>query len=532
MTTHARLELNGPISAGFDEILTPDALEFVAELEHRFGPRRRELLEARARRRARLRAGEMLDFLPDTAEIRAGDWTVAPAPPDLDQRWVEITGPTDRKMTINALNSGADGFMADFEDANAPTWHNMVDGHRNLRDAIDGTITYRDSDGRAYALVEHPATLLIRPRGWHLSERHLLVDSGPISASLFDFGLYVFHCARRLVRKGSGPYFYLPKMESHLEARLWNDVFGFAQDAMGIPRGTIKATVLIETLPAAFEMDEILYELREHSAGLNAGRWDYIFSAIKCFPDRPEMVLPDRVDVTMTVPFMRAYTELLAATCHRRGAHAMGGMSALIPSRKGEDEANEKALDGVRNDKEREVSQGYDGTWVAHPDLVPVAREVFEQGLNGSPNQVDRRRDDVHVTAGELLDLAATPGHITEKGLRTDVNVGFQYISFWLTGRGAAAINSMMEDAATAEISRSQIWQWVHHGVQLEEGPTVTRELVRQILDEETAKIREAVGDEVWRAGRPEETREIFEGVALSTELIEFLTIPAYEYLD
>jgi len=512
MTTHARLELNGPISAGFDEILTPDALEFVAELEHRFGPRRRELLEARARRRARLRAGEMLDFLPDTAEIRAGDWTVAPAPPDLDQRWVEITGPTDRKMTINALNSGADGFMADFEDANAPTWHNMVDGHRNLRDAIDGTITYRDSDGRAYALVEHPATLLIRPRGWHLSERHLLVDSGPISASLFDFGLYVFHCARRLVRKGSGPYFYLPKMESHLEARLWNDVFGFAQDAMGIPRGTIKATVLIETLPAAFEMDEILYELREHSAGLNAGRWDYIFSAIKCFPDRPEMVLPDRVDVTMTVPFMRAYTELLAATCHRRGAHAMGGMSALIPSRKGEDEANEKALDGVRNDKEREVSQGYDGTWVAHPDLVPVAREVFEQGLNGSPNQVDRRRDDVHVTAGELLDLAATPGHITEKGLRTDVNVGFQYISFWLTGRGAAAINSMMEDAATAEISRSQIWQWVHHGVQLEEGPTVTRELVRQILDEET--------------------REIFEGVALSTELIEFLTIPAYEYLD
>ena len=532
MTTHAKLELNGPMEAGFDEVLTPDALEFVAELEHRFGPRRRELLEARARRRARLRAGEMLDFLPDTAEIRAGDWTVAPAPPDLDQRWVEITGPTDRKMTINALNSGADGFMADFEDANAPTWHNMVDGHRNLRDAIDGTITYRDSDGRAYALVEHPATLLIRPRGWHLSERHLLVDSGPISASLFDFGLYVFHCARRLVRKGSGPYFYLPKMESHLEARMWNDVFGFAQDAMGIPRGTIKATVLIETLPAAFEMDEILYELREHSAGLNAGRWDYIFSAIKCFPDRPEMVLPDRVDVTMTVPFMRAYTELLAATCHRRGAHAMGGMSALIPSRKGEDEANEKALDGVRNDKEREVSQGYDGTWVAHPDLVPVAREVFEQGLNGSPNQVDRRRDDVHVTAGELLDLAATPGHITEKGLRTDVNVGFQYISFWLTGRGAAAINSMMEDAATAEISRSQIWQWVHHGVQLEEGPTVTRELVRQILDEETAKIREAVGDEVWRAGRPEETREIFEGVALSTELIEFLTIPAYEYLD
>jgi malate synthase len=532
MTTHARLELNGPVAAGFDEILTPDALEFVAELQQRFGPRRRELLEARARRRARLRAGEMLDFLPDTREIREADWAVAPAPPPLQQRWVEITGPTDRKMVINALNSGADGFMADFEDANAPTWHNMVDGHRNLRDAIDGTITYRDSDGRRYELGEHPATLLVRPRGWHLPERHLLVDSEPVSASLFDFGLYVFHCARPLVRKGDGPYFYLPKMESHLEARLWNDVFLLSQELLGIPQGTIKATVLIETLPAAFEMDEILYELREHSAGLNAGRWDYIFSSIKCFPDRPEMVLPDRADVTMTVPFTRAYTELLAATCHRRGAHAMGGMSALIPSRKGADEANEKALDGVRRDKEREVSQGYDGTWVAHPDLVPVAREVFEQGLNGQPNQLSRRREDVHVSAPELLDLGATPGHITEKGLRTDVNVGFQYISFWLTGRGAAGINSMMEDAATAEISRSQIWQWIHHGVSLEEGPTVTRELVRQILDEETAKIRESVGDDVWRAGRPEETREIFESVALSEELIEFLTLVAYEYLD
>jgi malate synthase len=532
MTTHARLELNGPMEARFDEILTPDALEFVAELERRFGPRRRELLEARAARRARLRAGELLDFLPDTREIREGDWAVAPAPPDMQRRWVEITGPTDRKMTINALNSGADGFMADFEDANAPTWHNMVDGHRNLRDAIDGTITYRDSDGRSYKLEENPATLLVRPRGWHLVERHLLVDSEPVSGSLFDFGLYFFHCARRLLLSGSGPYFYLPKMESHLEARLWNDVFAFAEECLGIARGTIKATVLIETLPAAFEMDEILYELREHSAGLNAGRWDYIFSSIKCFPDRPEMVLPDRVDVTMTVPFMRAYTELLAATCHRRGAHAMGGMAALIPSRKGDQEANEKALEGVRKDKEREVSQGYDGTWVAHPDLVPVAREVFETGLDGRPNQLDRQRDDVHVTAGELLDLAATPGHITEKGLRTDVNVGFQYISFWLTGRGAAAINSLMEDAATAEISRSQIWQWIRHGVQLQEGPTVTRELVRQILDEETSKIREAVGDEIWQAGRPKETREIFEGVALSEELIEFLTIPAYRYLD
>jgi malate synthase len=532
MTTHARLELKGPMQAGFEEVLTPDALEFVAELERRFGPRRRELLEARARRRERLRSGEMLDFLPDTREIRESEWTVAPVPPDMQQRWVEITGPTDRKMTINALNSGADGFMADFEDANSPTWHNMVAGHRNLRDAVDGTITYRDSDGGSYQLGEDRATLLVRPRGWHLIERHLLVDAEPVSGALFDFGMYVFHCARRLLRHGSGPYFYLPKMESHLEARLWNDVFLFAQEGLGIAPGTIKATVLIETLPAAFEMDEILYELREHSAGLNAGRWDFIFSAIKCFPDRPEMVLPNRSEVTMTVPFMRAYTELLAATCHRRGAHAMGGMAALIPSRKGDHEANEKALEGVRKDKEREVSQGYDGTWVAHPDLVPVAREVFEKGLDGKPNQVDRRRDDVHVSAAELLDLASTPGHITEKGLRTDVSVGFQYISFWLTGRGAAAINSLMEDAATAEISRSQIWQWIRHGVELEEGPTVTRELVRQILDEETAKVRDAVGEEVWRAGRPEETREIFEGVALSEELIEFLTIPAYRYLD
>jgi malate synthase len=531
MTTHAGLELKGAIEAGFDEVLTPDALEFVAELQRQFGPTREKLLDARARRRERLAAGEMLDFLEETRDIREGDWSVAPVPADMQQRWVEITGPTERKMTINALNSGADGFMADFEDANAPTWRNMVEGHINLRDAIDGTITYEGSDGRHYELGENPATLLVRPRGWHLPERHLLVDSEPVAGALFDFGLYFFHCAQRLLARGSAPYFYLPKMESHLEARLWNDIFCFAEEALGIDRGTIKATVLIETLPAAFEMDEILYELRDHSAGLNAGRWDYIFSSIKCFPDRPEMVLPDRVKVTMTVPFMRAYTELLAATCHRRGAHAMGGMAALIPSRKDED-ANAKALDGVRADKEREVSQGYDGTWVAHPDLVPVAREVFEKGLNRAPNQLERQRDDVSVTARDLLDLAATPGEITEAGLRTDVNVGFQYVSFWLSGRGAAAINSLMEDAATAEISRSQIWQWVRHGAQLEDGRTVTRELVRQILDEETAKIREAVGEQVWAEGRPAETREIFDRVALSDQLFEFLTIPAYEYLD
>ncbi len=532
MATHTGLELRASDDRTFDDILTPDALEFVASLQREFGRRRTELLRARAERRARLAAGELLDFLPATREIRESAWTVAPIPADMQQRWVEITGPTDRKMTINALNSGADGFMADFEDANAPTWRNMIEGHINLRDAVAGTVTYEGSDGRHYELRENPATLLVRPRGWHLPERHFLVDGDPVAGALFDFGMYLFHNARTLLRNGSGPYFYLPKLESHLEARLWSDVFVYAQAALGMERGTIKATVLIETLPAAFEMEEILYELREHSAGLNAGRWDYIFSAIKCFPDRREMVLPDRGDVTMTVPFMRAYTELLAATCHRRGAHAMGGMAALIPSRKGDEAANEKALEGVRADKDREVTQGYDGTWVAHPDLVPIARQVFEQGLNGAPNQLERRRDDVHVTAEQLLDLASTPGSITERGLRTDVSVGFQYISFWLGGRGAAAINNLMEDAATAEISRSQIWQWIHHGAELDDGRTVTRELVRQILDEETAKIRETVGEDTWRSGHPVETRAIFEAVALADELIEFLTLPAYTYLD
>jgi malate synthase len=530
VTTHANLDLQGSIYSGFEEILTPDALEFVAELQQRFGPRRSELLDRRQERRARLREGEAFDFLPETQAIREGDWQVAPAPPDLRQRWVEITGPTDRKMMINALGSGADGFMADFEDANAPTWSNLIEGHINLRDTVDGTITYDGSDGRHYELGENRATLLVRPRGWHLPERHLLIRGEPVSGSLFDFGLFFFHCARGLVAGGSGPFLYLPKLESHLEARLWNDVFDFAERAADLATGTIRATVLIETLPAAFEMEEILYELREHSAGLNAGRWDYIFSAIKCFADRPDMVLPDRGQVTMTVPFMRAYTELLAATCHRRGAHAMGGMAALIPSRQ-DSERNQQALAGVRADKEREVSQGYDGTWVAHPDLVATAREVFEAGLGGAANQLERQRDDVHVTSAELQDLAATPGQITEAGLRTNVNVGFQYVSFWLTGRGAAAINSLMEDAATAEISRTQIWQWVRHGVKLEGGPPVTADLVRQILDEETAKIHDAVGEDTWQAGHPDETRQIFEQVALSEELIEFLTLVAYDHL-
>jgi malate synthase len=525
------IQLHGNVEPGFEEVLTADALAFVAELQQRFGPTRRSLLDDRVRRRERLSSGGTLDFLEETRDIREADWRIEPAPADLEQRWVEITGPTDRKMMINALNSGADGFMADFEDANAPTWRNMVAGHINLRDAIDGRISYDSADGRHYELGPEPATLLVRPRGWHLPERHLLIDSEPVSGALFDFALFVFHCARRLLAAGSGPYFYLPKLESHREARLWNEVFEFAEDALGMRRGTIRATVLIETLPAAFEMDEILFELREHSAGLNAGRWDYIFSAIKCFADRAEMALPDRGAVTMTVPFMRAYTELLVATCHRRGTHAMGGMAALIPSRRDE-EANEQALAGVRADKEREASQGYDGTWVAHPDLVPVAREVFERALDGAGNQLAHLRDDVSVTAAELLDLPATPGKVTEAGLRTNVNVGFQYVSFWLSGRGAAAINSLMEDAATAEISRTQIWQWVHHGVRLEDGRVVTPELVRELLDEEMAKVRSSVGDEVWRQGRPVETREVFERVALSPELLEFFTLVAYEYLD
>jgi malate synthase len=526
-----RSEIHGALGQTAEQVLTPDAVEFVAALAGEFGPRRDALLEARAERRSRLRSGEeSLGFLDDGAEVREGDWQVGPAPPDLRQRWIEITGPTDRKLVINALNSGADGFMADFEDATSPTWENLIEGQLNLRHAIEGTITYDGSDGRHYELGAQTATLLVRPRGWHLPERGLTVDGAPIPGALMDFGLYVFHCARQLLAAGSGPYFYLPKLESAREAALWNDVFVFAQEALGIPQGTIKATVLIETLPAAFEMEEILHALRDHSAGLNAGRWDYIFSAIKCFPDRPEMVLPDRAAVTMTVPFMRAYTEQLVAVCHRRGAHAMGGMSALIPSR-ADEAANAKALDGVRADKEREVGQGYDGSWVAHPDLVPVARGVFEAGLGGEPNQLGRQRPDVEVTATDLLDLAATPGEVTEAGLRANISVGFQYVSFWLGGRGAAAINSLMEDAATAEISRSQIWQWVHHGIRLPDGRTITPELVRQLLDEETATIRRDVGEETWEAGRPAETRRLFERVALAEPLIEFLTLPALELL-
>jgi malate synthase len=500
------------------EILSDDALAFLGELHERFDPRRLELLQARKER------GAPGGFLDETKEIREDDWQVTPPRPDYEDRRVEITGPTDRKLVINALNSGAKGFMADFEDANSPTWANQVEGHVNLIDAIEGTISYDSSEGKHYELDDEVATLLVRPRGWHLPEKHLRVDDETIAGAFMDFGLYFFHNAQRLQDRGKAPYFYLPKMEHHLEARLWNDVFVFAQDALGIPQGTIRATVLIETLPAAFQMDEILYELRDHSYGLNAGRWDYIFSMIKCFRDRPEFVLPDRTDVKMTVPFMKAYTELLVQTCHKRGAFAMGGMAAQIPSRKDE-QANKEALAAAKADKEREAEAGFDGTWVAHPDVVSTAKAAFDEVLGDKPNQIDKQRPDVSVTPEQLLDAESTPGEITEEGLRNDVSVGFQYISFWLGGRGAAGINNLMEDAATAEISRSQIWQWVKHG-------KFTKDHVRQVLDEEMQKIRDDVGEETWQKGRPDETREIFERVSLGDEFPDFLTLPAYEYLD
>ena len=530
MSTPAWTDAAGLDERGRTEILSPEAVDFVTELHGRFGSRRRDLLEARRERHRQLREGADLDFLPSTREVREGSWTVAPPREDYLDRRVEITGPTDRKLVINALNSGARGFMADFEDANSPTWANQVSGHANLVDAIEGTIAYESSDGRPYALGDSPATLLVRPRGWHLEEKHLRVGDEPVGGGLVDFGLFAFHAARRLLDRGSAPYLYLPKLEHHLEARLWNDVFTWTQDALGLPYGSIRATVLIETLPAAFQMEEILFELRDHSYGLNAGRWDYIFSMIKCFRERPEFVLPDRDDVKMTVPFMAAYADLLVATCHRRGAFAMGGMAALIPSRT-DPAANERAIAAVRADKEREAGKGFDGTWVAHPDVVGVAMEAFDAVLAGRPNQIDRRRDDVRVTAEELLDAGSTPGAITLAGLRSDVSVGFQYLSFWLGGRGAAGIDGLMEDAATAEISRSQIWQWIRHGATLDDGRTVTRELVREILDEEMERIRAQVGDEVWEKGRPAETREIFEQVALSDDFPEFLTVPAYELL-
>ena len=489
-------------------VLTREAVEFLTELERRFGPRRRELLAARHARAERLLEGELPDFLPETRDVREGEWRVAPVPSELQDRRVEITGPVDRKMVINALNSDAKMFMADFEDSNSPTWRNCLEGQVNLTDALERTISL-DTGEKQYALNDEVATLLVRPRGWHLEERHFEVDDAPISASLFDFGLYFLRNRDR-----GGRFFYLPKLESHREARLWNDVFVWAQEQLGVPQGSIKATVLIETILAAFEMEEILHELREHSAGLNAGRWDYIFSVIKKLGHRPEFVLPDRADVTMAVPFMRAYTDLLVKTCHGRGAHAIGGMAAFIPSRR-DPEVNERALAKVREDKEREAAQGFDGTWVAHPDLVPVALEVFDRVLGERPNQLDRQRDDVTPVAGALLDVAATPGAITEAGLRNNIAVGIRYLGAWLAGSGAVAIFNLMEDAATAEISRSQVWQWLRHG-------KVARDDVENALAAESAEL----GPEY------DEARALFEQLTLGDDFVEFLTLPAYARLD
>ena len=524
------VQILGATSERVTEVLTPEVQRFVAELQRRFGPARDAVLRARQTRQAAFDGGVEPDFLPDTRAVREGDWRVAPVPADLQNRRVEITGPTERKMMINALNSGAPGYMVDFEDSLSPTWENMIEGQINLTDAIDRTISFDQGDGRVYMLNEKVATMLVRPRGWHLHEKHVLVDGQPVSASLFDFGVYFFRNARRLLDRGSGPYFYLPKMESHLEARLWNDVFIFAQEQVGVPRGSVKATVLIETLPAAFEMDEILYELRDHSAGLNAGRWDYIFSCIKKFRNRADRVLPDRVQVSMTVPFMRAYSELLVATCHKRGSFAMGGMAAFIPSRRNP-EINAQALTKVREDKLRESSDGFDGTWVAHPDLVPVALEVFDQVLGERPNQLEKQRPDVRVTADQLVDFRVPGGQVTEAGVRMNITVGIQYIESWLRGTGAAAINNLMEDAATAEISRAQVWQWVRHGVKTDEGHAVTRDWLRLLQEEEVAKLRDAWGPDLVAKSKLGEASRLFEEVALAEDFPEFLTLPAYESL-
>ncbi|MEV0898627.1 malate synthase A [Actinoplanes sp. NPDC049802] len=513
------------------EILSDEAVAFVADLNRRFRARRNELLQARAARRAEIAAGATLGFLAETADIRAAEWTAPPAPADLQDRRVEITGPTERKMTINALNSGAKVWLADLEDANTPHWSNVVDGQRNLFDAIRRTITL-ETEKKTYELNGGPyPTIVMRPRGWHLDERHLPVDGEPAVGALVDFGLYFFHNAKELLERGSGPYFYLPKMESHKEAALWNDVFTHAQEALGIPVGTIRATVLIETIPAAFEMEEILYSLRPHISGLNAGRWDYLFSIIKYFRDNPNMILPDRAAVTMTAPFMRAYTELLVSTCHKRGAFAMGGMAAFIPSRR-DPHVNEVALAKVREDKEREAGDGFDGSWVAHPDLVGVCKEIFDRVLGDKPNQLARKRPDVAVVAADLLHVAGTGGAVTRAGLHNNVNVALQYLEAWLRGNGAVAIHNLMEDAATAEISRSQVWQWIHNGVKLEDGTPITAELVGQIEDEELAKIREEVGDEAWTAGRYDDARKLFERVALADDFADFLTSAAYDSID
>ncbi len=521
----ASIEVSGPSVDRSEEVLTPDALAFLADLQQRFGARRVELLTARRTRRERIAAGARPDFLPETADVRAGDWQVAPAPRDLRDRRVEITGPTSRKMAINALNSGARVWLADLEDANTPHWRNVVEGQVNLSDAVRRTIAFTSPEGKGYSLADpdHLPVILPRPRGWHLDEAHLTIDGRPLVGGLVDFGLYFFHNAAEQLSRGSGPYFYLPKMESHLEARLWNDVFTHAQQALGIPHGSVRATVLIETITAAFEMEEILWELRDHMSGLNAGRWDYLFSIIKNFRDTDGFTLPDRSAITMGAPMMKAYADLLVQTCHKRGAFAMGGMAAFIPSRR-DAVVNEAAFAKVREDKEREARAGFDGSWVAHPDLVPVCAEIFDGVLDGD-NQVERQRDDVRVSSEDLLAASATPGERTMDGLRLNINVGIAYVAAWLAGNGAAAIHHLMEDAATAEISRSQIWQWTHQGVSLSSGEEVTRELVETVVAEELAGLRESG----WYVDHLDTARDIFVATALDDDFVDFLTLPAYD---
>ncbi len=529
MKTTNAIEIKGRMTKEFEEILTPDALDFLAELQSRFNSTRKELLQARVERQKAIDNGEMPDFLPETAEIRNGDWTVAPLPADLLDRRTEITGPVDRKMVINALNSGAKLFMADFEDANSPVWENCVAGQINLRDAVRRTITYKNpANDKFYQLNEETAVLKVRPRGWHLLEKHMEMDGEPLSGSLVDFGLYFFHNAKELLERGSGPYFYLPKLESHLEARLWNDVFVFAQDKLGVPQGSIKATVLIETILATYEADEILYELKEHSSGLNCGRWDYIFSYIKKFKKHPDFILPDRAQVTMGVPFMKGYSEFVIRTCHKRNVHAMGGMAAQIPI-KNNPEANEKALAKVGADKEREAKAGHDGTWVAHPGLVAVAQEQFDKYMP-QPNQIEKKREDVNPTAQDLI--AVPEGTITREGLKTNIDVAIQYLEAWLNGSGSVPIYNLMEDAATAEISRAQVWQWIHNpNAKLEDGTPITYELYQEMVPEVMAHIRNLVGAKRFENRKYQEALEIFESLVATENFEEFLTLPAYDRL-
>jgi malate synthase len=520
--------LCGAIRPGWEAVLTNEAIGFAAGLERRFGAARRRLLAGRAETQSRLDAGWKPDFLPETRAIRDADWRVAVIPRDLEDRRVEITGPTDRKMVINALNCGANVYMADFEDANVPSWENMIEGQANLCDAVRRRIAFDDPEtGRHYALNDKTAVLFVRPRGWHLPEKHVLIDGEPMSAALFDFALFFFHNAKELLSRGTGPYFYLPKLENHLEARLWNDVFVAAQSALALPKGTIRATVLIETILAAFEMDEILYELRDHSAGLNCGRWDYIHSFIKKFAEDSASVLPDRAEVTMTTHFLHNYSLLLIKTCHRRGIHAMGGMAAQIPIRD-DPQANAAAMEKVRVDKRREVGDGHDGTWVAHPGLVGIAKEIFDREMP-QPNQITRRCQDVHVAAADLL--AVPQGSITEAGLRQNLNVGIGYIEAWLRGTGCVPLYHLMEDAATAEISRAQVWQWIRHGARLADGRTVDAALCRVMLDEELQKLRAAAGDEAYDSGRFKEAARLFRELIEAQRFVEFLTLPAYDLI-